>query len=97
MVKVFPAGTLGPGYLRSLKSSLPGVRLMPTGGVDLLSFEAYATAGADAFGIGSPLFKTERITARDWEWLRTQCRAFANAYRNLPPSRLPPSRLSPSL
>ena len=81
MVKVFPADMLGPGYLRSLKAPLPQLRLMPTGGVDLVTLDAYARAGADAFGVGSPLFRPERIAAQDWAWLRNQCRAFEAAYR----------------
>src|SRR5471030_355070 len=80
MVKIFPADTLGPGYLRSLKAPLPHLKLMPTGGVDVTTLSAYAQAGADAFGVGSPLFRAERIAADDWEWLRNQCRAFAEAY-----------------
>jgi 2-dehydro-3-deoxyphosphogluconate aldolase/(4S)-4-hydroxy-2-oxoglutarate aldolase len=81
MVKIFPADALGPGYLRSLKAPLPHLKLMPTGGVDATTLAAYAQAGADAFGVGSPLFRAERLAADDWEWLRNQCRAFAEAYR----------------
>jgi 2-dehydro-3-deoxyphosphogluconate aldolase/(4S)-4-hydroxy-2-oxoglutarate aldolase len=87
MVKVFPADTLGPGYLRSVKAPQPHLKLMPTGGVDVSNLEAYAQAGADAFGVGSPLFRAERIAANDWEWLRNQCRAFAAAYRKAKVSR----------
>lgn len=81
IVKVFPADLFGPAYLRSLKAPWPYLRLMPTGGVDVATLEAYAKAGADAFGIGGPLFHAERIAAQDWGWLRNQCRAFACAYR----------------
>jgi 2-dehydro-3-deoxyphosphogluconate aldolase/(4S)-4-hydroxy-2-oxoglutarate aldolase len=80
MVKIFPAGALGPSFLRSLKAPLPHVKLMPTGGVDLRTLAAYAEAGADAFGVGSPLFDAERLAANDWAWLRNQCAAFAAAY-----------------
>jgi 2-dehydro-3-deoxyphosphogluconate aldolase/(4S)-4-hydroxy-2-oxoglutarate aldolase len=83
MVKIFPAEFLGPEYLRSLKAPWPHLKLMPTGGVDVATLEAYAKAGADAFGVGSPLFRAERIAAQDWEWLRHQCRAFAGAYRKI--------------
>lgn len=85
MVKVFPADTFGPGYLRSLKAPLPHLKLMPTGGVDLATLETYAKAGADAFGVGSLLFRAERIAAQDWEWVRNQCRAFAGAYHKTQP------------
>ena len=33
IVKVFPATSLGPGYLKDLRGPLPQVKLMPTGGV----------------------------------------------------------------
>ena len=79
MVKVFPADSQGPSYLRSLKAALPSLRLMPTGGVDLSTVQSYRTAGADAFGIGSPLFRPDRILASDWPWIRTQCELFTQA------------------
>jgi len=81
MVKVFPAEVLGPAYIRSVKAPLPHVRLMPTGGVDLSTLPAYVKAGADAFGVGSPLFRAERIAAEDWESVRQQCLALATAWR----------------
>jgi 2-dehydro-3-deoxyphosphogluconate aldolase/(4S)-4-hydroxy-2-oxoglutarate aldolase len=81
MVKVFPAEVLGASYIKNIKAPLPHVRLMPTGGVDQNSLSAFAKAGADAFGIGSPLFRPERVAANDWEWLRNQCRGFVEAFR----------------
>lgn len=81
MVKVFPADVFGPGYIRSVKAPCPQVKLMPTGGVNLATLTDYAAAGADAFGLGSPLFNKERLAANDWPWLRSQVQAFAQAYR----------------
>jgi 2-dehydro-3-deoxyphosphogluconate aldolase/(4S)-4-hydroxy-2-oxoglutarate aldolase len=78
MVKIFPADAFGPQYLRSLKGPLPQVRLMPTGGVDRKTLAAYAQAGADAYGIGTPLFRPERMAANDWPWLRKECAAFVS-------------------
>jgi 2-dehydro-3-deoxyphosphogluconate aldolase/(4S)-4-hydroxy-2-oxoglutarate aldolase len=80
MVKVFPAETLGPGYIKAIKAPLPQVKLMPTGGVDLKTLAAYKKAGADGFGVGSPLFDRGRVEAGDWNWIETQCRAFVEAY-----------------
>lgn len=77
LVKVFPAEILGPTFIKSVKAPLPHVKLMPTGGVDLESLDAFQKAGADAFGVGSPLFKPDRIAASDWSWVRAQCHAFA--------------------
>ena len=81
MVKVFPAESVGPGYIRALKAPLPHIKLLPTGGVDLDSLPEFVKAGADGFGIGSPLFDRRRIESGDWAWVEAQCRAFATGYR----------------
>ena len=81
MVKVFPADSVGPGYIRALKAPLPHIKLVPTGGVDLKTLPDFVKAGADGFGIGSPLFDRQRIESGDWTWVEAQCRAFAETYR----------------
>jgi 2-dehydro-3-deoxyphosphogluconate aldolase/(4S)-4-hydroxy-2-oxoglutarate aldolase len=81
MVKIFPAEVLGPGYVRALKGPFPQIKMMPTGGVAAQTLPVYAKAGADAFGVGSPLFRAERIAAADWDWVRRQCAALGEAYR----------------
>src|SRR6266571_7279320 len=81
MVKVFPAESVGPGYVRALKAPLPHIKLLPTGGVDLKTLPDFLKAGADGFGIGSPLFDRQRVESCDWTWVEAQCRAFAEAYR----------------
>ena len=35
LVKLFPAATVGPRYLKDLHGPLPDVRIMPTGGIDI--------------------------------------------------------------
>jgi 2-dehydro-3-deoxyphosphogluconate aldolase/(4S)-4-hydroxy-2-oxoglutarate aldolase len=80
MVKVFPAESVSPGYIRALKAPLPQVKLLPTGGVDLKTLPDFVKAGADGFGIGGPLFDRKRVEAGDWTWIEAQCRAFAEAY-----------------
>ena len=81
MVKIFPAECVGPNYIRALKAPLPHIKLLPTGGVDLKTFPDFRKAGADGFGIGSPLFDRQRVEAGDWTWIEAQCRAFAEVYR----------------
>ncbi|MTV27875.1 bifunctional 4-hydroxy-2-oxoglutarate aldolase/2-dehydro-3-deoxy-phosphogluconate aldolase [Nitriliruptoraceae bacterium ZYF776] len=55
IVKLFPAGQLGPGFARAIRDVLPGVALMPTGGVGEADVAAWLDAGAGAVGIGSQL------------------------------------------
>ncbi|WP_433890309.1 bifunctional 4-hydroxy-2-oxoglutarate aldolase/2-dehydro-3-deoxy-phosphogluconate aldolase [Streptomyces sp. CA-111067] len=54
-VKLFPAGTGGPGHVRQLTAPLPHIPLVAVGGVEPARARAYLDAGAFAVGIGSPL------------------------------------------
>lgn len=54
-VKVFPASVVGPGYLKDLRGPFPGLRVIPSGGVDLAAARAWLQAGADAVSVGGPL------------------------------------------
>jgi len=55
IVKVFPATTLGPQFIRDVRAPLPQVKLMPTGGVTLDNAGDWIRAGAVAVGLGSAL------------------------------------------
>lgn len=55
IVKLFPAATVGPRYIKDLHGPLPEVRIMPTGGIDIGDIASWLTAGAVAVGLGSPL------------------------------------------
>lgn len=81
MVKLFPAHRLGPGYVRDLKAPLSAVRLLATGGITPETLPEYARAGAEGFGIGSPLLTPERLSARDWAWLRKRAEIFCTAWK----------------
>lgn len=54
-VKIFPAITFGPEYLRQLRGPFPDVAFVPTGGVEVDQVSAYIAAGARAVGLGSSL------------------------------------------
>ena len=51
MLKVFPAGFLGPAYIRALRAPMPHLRLVPTGGVKPDNAGLWIRAGAAAVGI----------------------------------------------
>lgn len=77
MVKVFPATSLGPGFMKDLKAPLPQIKLLPTGGVTLANLTDFLKAGAEGVGIGSHLFDQNLIKAKDWAGLEAHFRAFA--------------------
>ncbi len=80
MVKVFPAGQLGPDYIRQLKAPLDQLRLLPTGGVGFNNMEAFMEAGADGFGLGSSLFPDRFVKAKNWQALQGHFKKFADFF-----------------
>lgn len=54
-VKIFPASTVGPEYLAHLHGPLPGVPLVPSGGIGIEAVPAWFAAGAWAISLGGPL------------------------------------------
>jgi 2-dehydro-3-deoxyphosphogluconate aldolase/(4S)-4-hydroxy-2-oxoglutarate aldolase len=71
IVKVFPATTFGPGYLKDVRAPLPQVKLMPTGGVTVENAGDWIRAGAVAVGVGSSLLDTTAIASGDFAVIRT--------------------------
>ncbi len=55
IVKVFSIRPLGPDYLSDLAGPYPGIRLMPTGGIDTQNAASFIAAGACAVTIGRDL------------------------------------------
>ncbi|MFC7394965.1 bifunctional 4-hydroxy-2-oxoglutarate aldolase/2-dehydro-3-deoxy-phosphogluconate aldolase [Scopulibacillus cellulosilyticus] len=55
IVKVFPADSVGPAFVKGVKGPLPQIPLAPTGGVNLSNAADYIKAGACAVGIGGSL------------------------------------------
>ncbi len=77
-VKIFPADTLGPSYIKSLLAPLPHLKIVPTGGVNLDTMEAYLAAGSAALGTGSALLKKEIIAGENWGELERLAKRFAD-------------------
>src|SRR2546425_3363730 len=65
-VKLFPASTLGPAYLREVLAPLPFLQVVPSGGVSLDHTAEWIQAGAAAVSVGSAL-----ITAAAPAWIHS--------------------------
>ncbi|MBD1540481.1 bifunctional 4-hydroxy-2-oxoglutarate aldolase/2-dehydro-3-deoxy-phosphogluconate aldolase [Arthrobacter sp. S13_S34] len=70
-VKVFPASTVGAGYVSQLRGPFPDIQVIPSGGVNIDDVPGWIRAGALAVSLGGPLlgdaFKggdLEELTAR---------------------------------
>lgn len=69
IVKLFPATSLGPKYLRDLAGPFPQIRMMPTGGVSIDNVGEWIAAGAYAVGIGGDLLDHAAISASRFDVL----------------------------
>jgi 2-dehydro-3-deoxyphosphogluconate aldolase/(4S)-4-hydroxy-2-oxoglutarate aldolase len=80
-IKIFPADTLGPGYMKSIRAPLPHLRIVPTGGVDVENVGAFLKAGCAALGVGSSLVSAKILQDADWAALTRKAAEFVEAAR----------------
>ncbi len=83
MVKVFPAGAMGPGYLKAVLAPLPQVRLAPTGGVSADNAAEYLKAGATALGVGGKLVDKAAVADGDWPAITAEAQRLMSAVQSV--------------
>jgi 2-dehydro-3-deoxyphosphogluconate aldolase / (4S)-4-hydroxy-2-oxoglutarate aldolase len=81
MVKIFPARSGGPQYIRDLLAPLPFLKLAPTGGISAENARAYLDAGAVAVGIGGNLVSAAAVAEGNWSRIEAAARAIVEAIR----------------
>jgi 2-keto-3-deoxy-6-phosphogluconate aldolase len=77
VIKVFPGSVLGPGFVSAVMPVVPGLQLMPTGGVEPTeqNLGAWFNAGVICVGMGSQLFTKEMINGKQWKELEEKVRS----------------------
>jgi 2-dehydro-3-deoxyphosphogluconate aldolase/(4S)-4-hydroxy-2-oxoglutarate aldolase len=76
-VKFFPAAQLGgPAFVAAVVAPMRGIKIIPTGGVDLSNARQYLDAGSYAIGIGGSLFTTAALRAGDTSHIERSVREF---------------------
>jgi len=83
MVKVFPADSMGPEYIKAVLAPLPQVRLAPTGGVSADNAADYLKAGATALGVGGKLVDKAAVARGDWEAITAEAERLMNAVQQV--------------
>lgn len=81
LVKVFPATSLGPGFIKDLRGPFPSIKLMPTGGVTIDNAADWIRAGAAAVGAGSALVDSKAVQMRQFDVITEKAKAFTAAVR----------------
>ena len=84
-VKIFPAETVGAGYLEHLRGPFPDLEAIPSGGVDLDATREWLAAGAAAVSIGGPLVG-DALEGGELSALRDRCRAVRAVVATTAPS-----------
>jgi 2-dehydro-3-deoxyphosphogluconate aldolase/(4S)-4-hydroxy-2-oxoglutarate aldolase len=61
-VRIFPCANVGgPSYIRELKTAMPQIPMVPTGGVSAATAAEFFEAGASALGIGCELISNSAL------------------------------------
>jgi 2-dehydro-3-deoxyphosphogluconate aldolase/(4S)-4-hydroxy-2-oxoglutarate aldolase len=64
IIKVFPASSVGPSYIKDIKGPLNQIPLLPTGGINLDNIDSYIKNGAAGAGVGGSLVNS-KITVNE--------------------------------
>jgi 2-dehydro-3-deoxyphosphogluconate aldolase/(4S)-4-hydroxy-2-oxoglutarate aldolase len=81
IVKIFPATSLGPAFIKDLRGPFPSIKVMPTGGVTRENAADWIRAGAVAVGAGSALVDAKSVESRNFAAITAGARAFVDAVR----------------
>lgn len=78
VVKIFPANVLTPAFVKAIRGPMPEVKLMATGGIDTNEYSVgqWFSAGVNAVGLGSQLFKDLNDTRKISRDLRVLLKRF---------------------
>lgn len=66
-VKLFPAGSLGAGYVKAVKAPISHVDMLVVGGIDEKNIADFLAAGAAGAGIGGNLVNRKWVEAGQYE------------------------------
>ena len=78
-IKIFPAGSLGPSYIKAIRAPLPQLRVIAVGGVDLKNAKDFLDNGAVALAIGSSLVSSNAINSGDYETIKKNAEDLMNS------------------
>ena len=76
IVKLFPGGIYGPGFVKAIKGPQPWTSIMPTGGVSPTkeNLKAWFDAGVTCVGMGSKLISKEALKEKNYRSITEKCK-----------------------
>ena len=73
-VKIFPAGSLGPGYVKAVRAPLSHIPFLAVGGIGPDNVADFMKAGCVGAGVGGNLTNKEWISAGAWDKIEETAR-----------------------
>ncbi|KAF0249079.1 MAG: eda [bacterium] len=84
LIKVFPAYAFGGvPYIRSLKDSMPEVRLLPASGITVSNVADFLQAGSFAVGIGGSVFRLGDINNDNYAGIAERARLLVKSIEEM--------------
>ena len=81
-VKIFPCGSVGgANYIKALKAPLQQIKMIPTGGVNLMTAAEFIEAGAEALGIGGELISQSALSSNNVSSITQSARQYVAIVR----------------
>jgi len=78
-VKVFPAGQLGPGYIKAIRAPLSHIPMLAVGGVNEKNAAEFIKAGCIGLGVGGKLVNIELIKNGELDKISAIAREYIKA------------------
>ena len=78
-VKLFPVGSLGPGYVKAVRAPLAHIPMLAVGGVTLENIPAFLKGGVSGFGVGGSILSG--AATGDLGAITETARSYAQAVR----------------
>ena len=79
IVKLFPAGEMGIGYIKAVRGPLAHIPMSAVGGVKPENVRDFLNAGVSGFGVGGQLVQKAAVEACDWAAVERRAREFTDA------------------
>ena len=80
-VKLFPAGELGPGYMKAVRAPISNVKMLAVGGINEKNIPDFLAVGAVGFGIGGNLANLKWVESGEFEKLTAAAEAMLAAVK----------------
>lgn len=77
-VKIFPAGILGPGYVKAIMAPLSHIPFLAVGGISPDNVADFIKAGCAGAGVGGNLTNKDWIKAGEWDKITAIARELVN-------------------